>query len=67
MAKCFIKLCNNPAHEYSRYCLEHLQRRGKSARQLQWETENIEGIKEDLEKMKEKFKQEWSTEEEVEG
>ena len=67
MAKCFIRLCNNQTHEYSRYCLEHLQRRGKSARQLQWEAENKEEIKKDVGVMKEKFKQEWSTEEEVEG
>ena len=58
--KCFRVACNNPAHEYSRYCLEHLKNRNKSPRQLQWEEENAEAIKEDLKKMKERKKEQGS-------
>lgn len=50
--RCYRKNCPNPAHELSRYCFEHLQRK-KSERQLKWERDNAEEIKKDLKAMKE--------------
>ena len=57
--KCFIKACNKPQHQLSRYCIEHAATKSKSRRQQQWEMQNKEEIKKDLELMKERFKLEW--------
>jgi hypothetical protein len=49
--KCFIVSCDNPRHQFSRYCINHCRAK-KTERELRWEKENAKTIAEDIKRWK---------------